>query len=145
MEIYTIGFSKKSAREFFETLKSKRIKLLIDIRLNNRSQLAGYTKMDDLRYFLKQICNADYLHETRLSPTPELLKAYRNKIINWKEYEGKFIESLNNSHVENIINKSLFIKPTVLLCSEHTADKCHRRLVSEYLSMKWGGLNIIHL
>ena len=145
MEIYTIGFTKKSAKKFFDALKKAGIKRLIDIRLNNSSQLAGFTKQDDLAFFLKEICGAEYTHKPILAPTKEILDGYKKKKITWEEYERRFATLINERKVEEILNKELFDIPTVLLCSEPKPDKCHRRLVSEYLRDKWGDIKIIHL
>jgi uncharacterized protein (DUF488 family) len=145
VEIYTIGFTKKSAEEFFESLKAKGIKLLIDVRLNNVSQLAGFSKRDDIEYFLKKICRAKYLHMPLLAPTEEILDAYRDKKIAWEEYETRFLRLMEERAVEKEIRKSLFNKPAVLLCSEPEPEQCHRRLVAEYFKQKWGNIKITHL
>lgn len=145
MEIYTAGFTKHTAREFFESLKRANIRQLVDVRLNNSSQLAGFAKRSDLEYFLEVICDARYLHEPRLAPTQELLGAYRAKEISWGEYEERFRSLLQERHVESEIERSLFSDRTVLLCSEHTADHCHRRIVCEYLAAHWGNVTIFHL
>ena len=91
MEIYTIGFTQKNAAEFFETLRRAGIRRVIDVRLNNTSQLAGFTKRDDLEYFLEQICQAAYDHQPELSPTKEILDGYKKKEIPWEEYEARFV------------------------------------------------------
>lgn len=145
MEIYTIGFAKKSAKEFFDALKKSGIKRLIDIRLNNSSQLAGFTKQNDLAFFLKEICGSEYIHETILAPTKEILDGFKKKKITWEEYERRFSTLMNERRVEEILKKELFEIPTVLLCSEPKSDKCHRRLVAEYLREKWGTMKINHL
>ena len=145
MEIYTIGFAKKSAEAFFGALRKAGIKRLVDIRLNNTSQLAGFTKRDDLKFFLKELCNAEYIHEPLLAPTPEILNSYKKKKISWQEYEKRFLDLLAERKIEEKIDRSLFNSPTVLLCSEPKADRCHRRLVLEYLQNNWGNLKIIHL
>ena len=145
MEIYTIGFTKKRAKEFFGILKQYGIKRLIDIRLNNQSQLAAFTKRDDLEYFLKQICGAEYSHKPVLAPTKEILNDYKKKTISWEEYEKQFLRLLNERKAENTLDKDTFEVPAVLLCSEPKADKCHRRLVAEYFKERWGDVNIIHL
>ena len=129
MEVYTIGFTKKTAAEFFGALKKAGIKRLLDVRLNNSSQLAGFTKRDDLAFFLKEICGAEYLHESLLAPTPSLLNAYKKEKGNWIEYERGFLQLMNERKIENHIGRSVFSVPTVLLCSEATANHCHRRLV----------------
>jgi uncharacterized protein (DUF488 family) len=145
VEIYTIGFTKKSAGEFFEALKQAGIRRLIDVRLNNRSQLAGFAKRDDLEYFLAEICGATYHHEPILSPSKEILDGYRKKEISWQRYEPGFLALLAERGAEKAIERRLFDVPTVLLCSEPTAEHCHRRLAAEYLGRKWGGARIIHL
>jgi len=145
MEIYTIGFAKKSAEAFFGALRKAGIKRLVDIRLNNTSQLAGFTKRDDLKFFLKELCNSEYIHEPLLAPTPEILNSYKKKKISWQEYEQRFLELMSERKIEEKIDQSLFNGPTVLLCSEPKADRCHRRLVLEYLQNNWGNLKIMHL
>jgi len=145
MEIYTIGFAKKSAEAFFGALRKAGIKRLIDIRLNNTSQLAGFTKRDDLRFFLKEICGADYVHEPLLAPTPEILNLYKRKKISWQEYEERFLELMGQRKIEEKIDQSLFNGPTMLLCSEAKADRCHRRLVLEYLQRVGVNFQITHL
>ena len=145
VKIYTIGFTKKSAGQFFGALRKAGIKRLIDIRLNNSSQLAGFTKQDDLSFFLKEICGAEYIHNLLLAPTKEILDGYKNKKITWEGYEKRFKSLLAERKVEEKIDRELFRVPAVLLCSEREPDKCHRRLVAEYLREKWIDLNITHL
>lgn len=145
MEIYTIGFTQKSARQFFTTLKQARIEQLIDVRINNVSQLAGFTKKDDLAYFLEAICGASYIHEPLLAPTKELLDSYKKDGSSWADYEAKFLALMETRKIEDRIPKSLFDKRSVLLCSEPTPHKCHRRLVVEYLSKKWGPITVHNL
>lgn len=145
MEIYTIGFTKKTAAEFFGALRYAGVTRLIDVRLNNSSQLAGFTKRHDLRYFLREICSADYIHEPELAPTNAILKAYQQEKITWDEYVERFRALLAERRVDAKLDRELFVVPSVLLCSEPTADKCHRRLVAEYLKEKWGDVDIIHL
>ena len=142
---YSIGFTKRTAEEFFGTLKTNNIQQLIDIRLNNVSQLAGFTKRDDLKYFLKAICGAVYHHELALAPTEDILDAYKKAHGDWLVYEKDFLNLLRERQVEKRIQRSIFDLPTVLLCSERTSEKCHRRLVLEYLKDKWGDIEIIHL
>jgi uncharacterized protein (DUF488 family) len=142
---YSIGFTKRTAEGFFETLKKTGIKQLIDIRLNNVSQLAGFTKREDLKYFLKTICGVIYRHELILAPTQDILDAYKKEKGNWSNYEKSFLELMAARQVENKIPRSTFELPTVLLCSEPTPQKCHRRLVLEYLKSKWGDIEIVHL
>ena len=145
MEIYTIGFTKKSAEEFFGILKNNRIRRLIDIRLNSVSQLAGFTKKEDLAFFVREICGAEYLHEPLLAPTQELLNAYKKKKGSWDDYERQFIGLIEDRAIEQRISSGLFAVPTVLLCSEPTAQHCHRRLVAEYLKRHWENISVLHL
>jgi len=146
VEVYSVGFTKKSAEEFFELLKRHGVRRLIDVRLNNSSQLAGFTKRDDLAYFLGQLCDADYLHEPLLAPTQELLDRYKKGGGKWADYERDFLELMRQRRIESEINPQL-LEDAVLLCSEPTADHCHRRLVLEYLERAWQDrtLTIAHL
>ena len=145
MEIYTIGFTQKSAAEFFGLLKGAGIQRLMDVRLNNRSQLAGFTKAGDLEFFLGEICAAEYLHLPELSPTREILNAYKKKQMPWEVYEPAFLALLAERKIEEKLDRRLFELPCVLLCSEPTAEHCHRRLVAEYLAGKWPDVVIVHL
>ena len=145
MEVYTIGFTKRTAAEFFGALKRAGIKRLLDVRLNNSSQLAGFTKREDLRFFLKEICGSEYVHEPLLAPTQEMLDAYKKKKGSWQQYEDSFVQLMKDRKIETRIERNLFSIPTALLCSETTPEHCHRRLVLEYLREKWGDLKIIHV
>jgi len=145
MEIYTIGFTKKTAERFFESLRRSGIQQLIDTRLNNVSQLAGFAKRNDLEYFLKSICGASYHHEPMLAPTQELLDEYKKHGGDWARYEQRFLALMAERKVEERIPKALFSKKSVLLCSEDKPDHCHRRLVVEYLKGKWGDIVVRHL
>jgi uncharacterized protein (DUF488 family) len=145
MEIYSIGFTQKSAREFFGTLKTHGIERLLDVRLNNTSQLAGFAKQADLAYFLHEICNANYEHEPLLAPTQDILDAYKKQKGDWGVYESAFLALMRSRSIESVIDKESFKRKTVLLCSEPTAEHCHRRLVLEYLQKHWQGVTILHL
>jgi uncharacterized protein (DUF488 family) len=145
MDLYTIGFARKTAPQFFGALRQAGVKRLLDVRLNNTSQLAGFTKRDDLPFFLKEICGADYAHEPRLAPTAEILDGYKEKTVSWEEYERRFNALLAERRVEETLDRAAFAAPTVLLCGEPTAEHCHRRLVAEYLRAKWGDVRIVHL
>ena len=145
MEIYSIGFTKKSAGEFFGTLKANGIERLLDVRLNNTSQLAGFAKLSDLPYFLKEICGIAYEHEPLLTPSPEILDAYRKAQIGWEDYTAAYLGLIRSRKVEMAISKEGFRRKTVLLCSEATADCCHRRLALEYLQQHWKDVSIHHL
>ena len=145
MEVYTIGFTKKNAREFFGRLKQAGIRRLVDIRLHNASQLAGFTKKEDLRFFLEAVCGAEYVHEPLLAPTQSLLDDYKKRKGSWQEYEAGFLRLMEERRIEHALSRDLLDRPTVLLCSEPEPDCCHRRLVAEYLRAKWGDLAIVHL
>ncbi|MDE3017475.1 MAG: DUF488 domain-containing protein [Nitrospirota bacterium] len=144
MKLYTIGFTKKSAEEFFNNLRKAGAKRIIDVRLNNVSQLAGFTKKDDLRYFAKAICGIDYVHLPELAPTQTLLDEYKKKGGDWSVYEKGFLELMTKRHIEETIPREIF-NESCLLCSEHKPHHCHRRLVAEYLRDKWGDIEINHL
>jgi uncharacterized protein (DUF488 family) len=145
MEVYTIGFTKKNAREFFGRLKQTGIRRLIDIRLNNVSQLAGFSKKEDLRFFLEEVCGAEYVHEPLLAPTQTILDDYKKRKGSWEDYETEFLRLMEERRIEHALDRSLLDRPTVLLCSEPKPDCCHRRLVAEYLRDRWGNLEIVHL
>ena len=145
MEIYSIGFTKKTAEQFFGLLRTNGIKRLLDVRLNNVSQLSGFAKREDLAFFLKEICGAAYLHDPSLAPTQEMLDAYKKKKGDWAEYELRFRALMEERKIEEKLDRLLFSIPTVLLCSEPTPEHCHRRFVLEYLNERWGDLQIVHL
>ncbi|MDQ3671466.1 MAG: DUF488 domain-containing protein [Actinomycetota bacterium] len=145
MEIYSIGFTQKSAGQFFALLKSHGIRRLLDVRLNNVSQLAGFSKRDDLDYFLREIVGAEYRHEPMLAPTQEILDAFKKRKGSWSEYERDFEALMAEREIDQRLDRTLFDVPTVLLCSEATPEHCHRRLVIEYLARHWGGITAVHL
>ena len=145
MEIYTIGFTKKKAETFFGLLREAGIKRLLDVRLNNKSQLSAFAKRDDLAFFLRELCEAEYHHEPLLAPTKEMLTAYKKHKGSWETYEKAFMALMAERKIEEKLSPDLFEQPTVLLCSEATPEHCHRRLVLEYLQDKWGTINVIHL
>ena len=133
MNIYTIGFTKKKAQTFFELIKKNQVKKVVDVRLNNVSQLAGFAKRDDLIYFLKEICQCDYEHIPDLAPVDEILKPYKKGEISWISYEDKFMNLMAKRNIENHFSLNDF-NNNCLLCSEHLPHQCHRRLVLEYLA-----------
>jgi uncharacterized protein (DUF488 family) len=145
MEIYSIGFTKKNAGEFFDALKARGIERLLDVRLNNTSQLAGFAKASDLPYFLREICGAAYEHEPLLSPTQEILDAFKKRKGDWEIYTEAYLDLIRSRKVESVLQPESFRKKTVLLCSEPTAEQCHRRLALEYLQRHWEGVKIVHL
>ena len=146
MTIYTIGFTRKTAETFFETLKANKIELLIDVRLNNRSQLAGFSKGTDLQYFLKEICNAEYTHCEEYAPTKALLSSYQAGKISWAEYETQFDKILESrgDYFEFRQRYDRYLR-VCLLCSEPTPEQCHRRLVAEKIKQVNPDSEIVHL
>ena len=144
VNLFTIGFSGKSARIFFELLKKHNIKLLIDIRLNNVSQLSGYTKKEDLIYFLDKICGIAYNHAQFFAPTKEILDSYKKKEIVWNEYERRYLTLLNDRELDSKI-ASLDLHNACLLCSEAKPDFCHRRLAANYIKSKMSDAIITHI
>jgi uncharacterized protein (DUF488 family) len=145
MEIYSIGFTQKSASEFFGVLKAHGIERLLDVRLNNTSQLAAFAKQGDLAYFLREICGAAYEHEPLLAPTQEMLDAFKKRKGSWEVYVDAYLALIRFRKVESVLCPESFLNRTVLLCSEATAEHCHRRLALEYLQQQWEGVQIIHL
>ena len=144
MKIFTIGFTKKSAEQFFDILRSSGAKRVVDVRLNNVSQLAGFAKRDDLAFFLKEVCGMDYVHLPDLAPTQEMLDEYKKLKGDWKTYEARFLDLMDKRRIENRIPKEV-VAEGCLLCSEEKPHHCHRRLVAEYLRGHWGDLDISHL
>ena len=144
MRIATIGFTRKSARRFFGLLRESGVKRVLDVRLNNASQLSGFAKQDDLSWFLDQLCGIDYVHLPSLAPTQALLSDYRKKRIDWDTYEARFLDLMRERRVAETIPREI-LDGGCLLCSEHQPHRCHRRLVAEYLDARWGGVQIEHL
>lgn len=144
MRIFTIGFTKTTAEKFFARLQKAGVKRMVDVRLNNVSQLAGFAKKDDLRYFLKTICSIDYVHRPELAPTQDMLDAYKKDGGKWDDYERKFVNLIEGRHIEDTVSREV-LDGACLLCSEDKPHHCHRRLVAEYLKKKWGDVEIAHL
>lgn len=146
MILYTVGFTQKSAERFFELIKANKIEILVDIRLNNKSQLAGFTKGDDLKYFLEQICACEYKHCIEYAPTKEILDDYKKKIITWDEYVTKYIPLMKKRNaVSKFIEQFSIFDSVCLLCSEPTPDYCHRRLLAEMIAEGFSDITIKHL
>jgi uncharacterized protein (DUF488 family) len=144
MKVFTIGFTKKPAREFFDKLRRPGLARVLDVRLNNVSQLAGFTKRDDLLFFCRAILSIEYLHLPELAPTQPMLDEYKKNGGDWLDYEAKFLALMVDRKIEDTVAKE-FIDGGCLLCSEPTPEHCHRRLVAEYLLSKWGGVEIEHI
>jgi uncharacterized protein (DUF488 family) len=142
--VFTIGFTKKSAATFFEKLRAAGVKRVVDVRLNKESQLAGFSKKDDLQYFLQQILNIEYVESPLLAPTKLILDSYKKSKGKWDDYERAFLRLMEERRIEEKIDPSL-IESGCLLCSEDKPHQCHRRLVAEYLQKRWGNLDIKHI
>ena len=144
MKVFTIGLRKKSAREFFGKLRRPGLARLLDVRLNNVSQLAGFSKRDDLLYFCEAILSIQYLHLPELAPTQAILDEFKKNHGDWSDYEAKFLSLMAERKVEDTLAREV-IDGGCLLCSEATPENCHRRLVAEYLQRKWGNVEIEHI
>lgn len=144
MHLFTIGFTKKTAEEFFTLLQQAGVRRVVDVRLNNSSQLAGFAKRDDLRYFLKAVAGIDYLHLPEVAPTQEILDAYKKRKGDWSDYVAEFLPLMNERRIEETVAGELR-DGDCLLCSEHSPDQCHRRLVLEYLESKGMEFEVQHL
>ena len=144
IELFTIGFTQTTARDFFTSLKNAGVKRVVDVRLNNNSQLAGFSKKEDLAYFLKEIAGIEYVHLPDLAPTQDILDAYKKNKGDWEIYERAFLNLMTQREIEKRVQPDIF-QHGCLLCSEHLPHHCHRRLVAEYLNAKWGGIKTKHL
>jgi uncharacterized protein (DUF488 family) len=144
MRLFTIGFTRKPAWRFVKMLRESGATRVVDVRLNNVSQLAGFAKRDDLAYFLKEICGLDYLHLPALAPRQEMLNEYRKACCDWKTYETRFLDLMRERRIEETLPKEV-VSDGCLLCSEQEPHHCHRRLVAEYLQQHWGDVEITHL
>jgi uncharacterized protein (DUF488 family) len=144
MKIFTIGFTKKSAKQFFELLRTSGARRIVDVRLNNVSQLAGFTKKDDLAYFARAICGLDYVHLPILAPSQEMLDQYKKQRGEWSSYERQFLDLMRQRKIEESLSREV-IADGCLLCSEEKPHHCHRRLVAEHLKERWGDVDIVHL
>jgi uncharacterized protein (DUF488 family) len=144
LKIFTIGFTKKTAEVFFGKLRRSGAKRVVDVRLNNVSQLAGFAKRKDLEYFLREICDMDYVHLPELAPTQDILDEYKKNKGDWGVYEQKFLDLMRKRQIEKTVPKEV-VAEGCLLCSEDKPHHCHRRLVAEYLREQWGDVEISHL
>jgi uncharacterized protein (DUF488 family) len=144
LKLFTIGFTRKSAEKFFDLLRESGAKRVVDVRLNNVSQLAGFAKKQDLAYFLRAICAMEYVHLPDLAPTQQMLDEYKKNKGDWAVYERRFLELMREREIEKRIPREV-IQEGCLLCSEDKPHHCHRRLVAEYLKQHWDGVHIQHL
>jgi uncharacterized protein (DUF488 family) len=145
VNVATIGFTKSSAEHFFNRLLKAGVKKVVDVRLHNTSQLAGFAKADDLAYFLRKIGGIEYVHQPLLAPTEPMLKAYKKEKGDWRAYEERFLGLMAERQIEKRFKPETF-DDACLLCSEDKPHHCHRRVVCEYLNEKWdGALDVHHL
>jgi len=144
MKIFTIGFTKKSAEEFFARLTEAGVRRVVDIRLNNTSQIAGFAKARDLEFFLRAIAGIDYLHSPDLAPTQDILDGFVKAKGPWSEYAQGFTKLMETRRVVETFAGKL-LDGDCLLCSEDTPEHCHRRLVAEHFQQHWPDVEIIHL
>lgn len=146
MNLFTIGFTKKSAERFFALLSESGAKRIVDVRLRPGTQLSGFAKKNDLEYFLRSICNIDYVHLPELAPDKDMLDEYRKSKAKdaWDRYEEQFLKLIEQRQIEHTIPKDV-LEDACLLCSEDLHEHCHRRLVAEYLNRCWGNVKVTHL
>jgi len=144
MTIYTIGYGGKNAEDFFQTLTDAGVKTLLDVRLYNTSQLAGFTKRDDLKFFLKTLCQCEYRHLKELAPAPGLLDGYKKQLITWAQYETEYNRYLSTLTFNHFLSKR-DLASGCFLCAEPTPEQCHRRLIVEYIQAHMTDVSIVHL
>jgi uncharacterized protein (DUF488 family) len=144
VQIFTIGFTETNAEHFFTSLRTAGVKRIIDVRLNNTSQLAGFSKKDDLRFFLREVAGIEYIHIPELAPNQDILDAFKKHKGSWTVYEQEFNSLMAKRGIENFISREITNRGC-LLCSEKKPHHCHRRLVAEYLQKHWGDVSIKHL
>jgi len=145
VEIYTVGFAGKTAEAFFGALKRAGVRRVIDIRLRPNGGLSLFARGTDLPFLLRELCGAEYVQVPLLAPTKDILSDYRKKKIDWPEYERRFRALLDERDVAGKLDQAPFTVPAALLCSEASADQCHRRLAAEYLRSHWPDVTVTHL
>jgi len=144
MKIFTIGFTKKSAEEFFTRLQKAGVRRVVDVRLNNTSQIAGFAKARDLEFFLQAVAGIGYRHLPELAPTQDILDGFLKAKGTWSEYVRQFTALLQTRQVAQTLSGEIR-DGDCLLCSEDTPEHCHRRLVAEHLQEHWPAVEIVHL
>ena len=147
-KIYTIGFTQKSAEKFYSLIKENNISLMVDVRLNNISQLAGFSKFPDIEYFLREICNCKYISDKLFSPEEYTLKDYKANKIDWEEYLVQFNKTMATrkiaEHIKRRYSPFMANEKICFLCSENTPEHCHRRLIAERFAEIFDA-EIVHL
>lgn len=144
MNLFTIGYTKKSAEKFFEIISDNKIEIVADVRLYNSTQLAGFSKSADLQYFLKRICNCSYIALKQLAPNPSLFENYKSGKTSWAEYE-----KIYNKFLDTQANLDFFYafknKRICILCAENTPEHCHRKLIAGKIAKIYDDITITHL
>ncbi len=144
MKLFTIGFTKKSAEEFFTRLQNAGVRRVVDVRLNNTSQIAGFAKARDLKYFLGAIAGIDYVHILDFAPTQDIVDDFKKRKGSWTEYERRFGDLMVKRRIVDTASEVL-CDGDCLLCSEHTPEHCHRRLVAEHVQEHLPNVEVVHL
>ena len=145
-KLFTMGFRKKTAKEFFTLLERNSVSALVDIRLNNTSQLCAFTKFSDMEFFTERIPEIDYIHDVNFAPTEEILSGHKKKLFNWQGYEDRFFTLMDARNILEHIGKNYSRRDRIcLLCSEPTPERCHRRLVAKKFLEAFEGIEIIDL
>ena len=145
-KIFTIGFTRKTAEEFFKTLEENGVKKIIDVRFNNTSQLLGFSKYPDIEYFLRELIGAEYFHDKKFAPSEKILKRYKKHLIGWDDYEKEFADLMDYRDIDvYITDKYAKADNICLLCTEVSSENCHRRLVAEKIAEVLEDVEIIHL
>lgn len=145
-KIFTIGFTKMTAEEFFTCLERSRVKKVVDVRFYNTSQLLGFTKYPDIEFFLRSISGIDYIHDLYFAPSERLLESYKKKFITWEEYEEAFAALMAARDIDDYIRKNYADEENYcLMCTEVSPENCHRRLVAEKIAKVFGDIDVVHL
>lgn len=145
VRLFTIGFTQKNASTFFELLGARKVKLIIDTRLNNSSQLAGFSKKDDLAYFARRLCGAEYWHFEDSAPTENMLKAYKSGAMSWSDYAVEYKSLIERRHVERQLKQEK-LDYSCLLCSESKPHHCHRSILADYITNRFDiPITVVHL
>lgn len=146
INLYTIGFTKKTAEKFFNLLIDNNVEKVLDIRLNNTSQLSAFAKYPDIEYFLKEIAGIGYIHDKNFAPDKNTLISYKKGEITWEDYIEEFEASMQERDIEEYIaEKYSNINNYCLLCSEATPVNCHRSLLAQIFKRNIGKIEIKEL
>lgn len=146
LSLHTIGFTQKTAEQFFGMIRDADVDRIIDVRLKSDSQIAGFAKSPNLQFFAKELCGIDYHHLPFLAPSTPLFTSYKKeKTMGWPDFRDRFLDLMDERHVEEKVSRDL-LDGACLLCSEHEPHECHRTLVAEYLRGRWNvAICLVHL